>query len=141
MGIEQILWLILIGIGIATFYVYFIRRFVGTFVRKLIEIDAGTPDTAVTLQELHMKMTLPLKMALRQNGSLDGAVLRVGKEGETRYYIAPEKVDMLKFKYRKENLPLLFLLIVLFAIIAVGLILDYTFPKLQELFNALFESA
>lgn len=140
MGIEQILWILLAGIGIATFYVYYLRRFVGKFVRALAEIDAVGKDAAVSMDDLHLKMTLPLRLALRENGSLKNEVGRE-KAGDTvRYYIFPEKLTMMKAKYRKENLPLLFLLIVLLAITAVGLILTHFYPKIFEMYGALFES-
>lgn len=137
-SVQQILWAILLGVGIATFYVYYIRRFVGGFVRALLSIDANSEETAVTMEELRIRLTLPLKFALRKNGSLENSVGTVVSDGQTRYYVLPEKADMLKFKYRKENLPVLFLLIVVCAIIAVGLILTYCYPKLQELFAATF---
>lgn len=137
-SVQQILWAILLGVGIATFYVYYIRRFVGGFIRALLSIDANSEETAVTMEELHIRLTLPLKFALRKNGSLENSVGTVVSDGQTRYYVLPEKADMLKFKYRKENLPVLFLLIVVCAIIAVGLILTYCYPKLQELFAATF---
>ena len=139
-SVQQVLWAVLIGVGIATFYVYYIRRFVGGFVRGLLEIDARSPETAVKPEDLHIRMSLPLKWALRKNGSLDGEVKSVGSGAQTRYYAVPEKTDMLKAKYRKEKLPVLFLLIAVFAILAVGLILTYSYPKLQELFATTFGS-
>lgn len=139
-SVQQILWAVLVGVGIATFYVYYIRMFVGGFVRGLLEIDAKSPDTAVTAEDLHQRMTFPVKLALRKNGSLDDAVRTIGTGANARYYVLPEKADMLKFKYRKERLPILFLLIAVFAIVAVGLILTYCYPKLQELFASTFGS-
>lgn len=138
MGVERILWMLLAGIGIATVSVFFTRRFVGSFVRKLIEIDAASPETAVTPEELHCRMSLPLRMALREGGSLSGSVLAEESGGSKRYYIAPEKLAMLKCKYRKEKVSGFFLLLALFVIIALGLAFAYCYPLLTEFLGSLF---
>ena len=46
MDITFIVWTLLTGIGAAIVYLWYQRRFVGDFVRKLLTIDAVSPETA-----------------------------------------------------------------------------------------------
>ena len=138
--VTGILWLLLGGIGVAAVYLWYSRSFVGVLVRKLLEIDATSPETAVSLSTLHCRLTPPLRLALREGGALDGIVLQTdGGEGEILYYLAPEKADMAKVKYRNEGTSVFFLLLVIGLLVLIGVLFTVFYPMLSDFlkeFNA-----
>ena len=130
--ITGIVWMILGGIGIAAVCLWYSRSFVGAPVRKLLEIDATSPETAVSLSSIHCRLTPPLRLALREGGALDGIVLQIdGTEGEPLYYIAPEKADMAKVKYRNEGTSVFFLLLVIGLLVLLGVLFTVFYPKIS----------
>ena len=141
MEIASILWMILAGIGIAAVYLWYTRSFVGKLVRKLIEIDACSPETAVSLSALHCRMTPPLRMALREGGSLAETVLCVENEGgEPLYYLAPEKLQMAKAKYRNEGTSVFFLLLAVGVLVLLGVLFTVLYPKITAFLQGLGNS-
>lgn len=129
MEITEIFWMVLAGIAVATVYLWYTRSFLGKLVRKLIEIDACSPETAVTLSSIHCKLTPPLRLALREGGALYETVLHTENEGgETLYYLAPEKLIMTKSKYRNEGTTIFFLLLVVGLVVVLGLLFTYLYP-------------
>lgn len=133
MEITQILWMLLAGIGIAAAYLWYSRNFLGVLVRKLIEIDASSPETAVSLSAIHCRLTPPLRLALREGGALYETVLRVdGTDGEPLYYLSPEKLDMAKAKYRNEGTSVFFLLLLIVMLVVLGLLFTIFYPKISE---------
>lgn len=132
-GVTGIVWMILGGIGVAAIYLWYVRNFVGVLVRKLLEIDAASPETAVSLSAIHCRMTPPLRLALREGGALDGIVLQTkGTEGETLYYLAPEKADMAKAKYRNEGTTVFFLLLIIGLLVLIGVLFTVFYPKVAD---------
>lgn len=139
-SVTGIVWMILGGIGAAAVYLWYSRSFVGILVRKLSEIDAASPETAVSLSDIHCRLTPPLRLALREGGALDGIVLQInGTDGETLYYLAPKKADMAKAKYRNEGTTVFFLLLVIALLVLIGVLFTVFYPKVADFlqdFNA-----
>ena len=128
-----IVWLLLGGIGIAAIYLWYVRSFVGGLVRKLAEIDATSPETAVTLTAIHCRLTPPLRLALREGGALHETVLQTeGSDGQMRYYLSPEKAEMAKAKYRNEGTSVFSLLLVIGSLVLVGVLFTFLYPKISE---------
>ncbi len=141
MTVVGIVWTILAGVGVAVFYLWYVRRYVGVFVRKLIEIDATSEETAVSLAELHCKKTLPLRRALRKDGSLSSTVKTV-QGNPTRYYLPKKQLDRAKSKYRKENASVPFLLLSVCLLIVIGALFTLIyplFPQFSEFIKGLLE--
>lgn len=136
MEIIQIIWTILAGIGIATAYLWYNRRFLGTFVRKLLEIDASSPETAVTMEAVHCRLTGPLKAALREDGALHDSILTT-KEEPVRYYIPPKKQAMLKTKYRNENNNPVSVILIFCLLIVVGVLFSVLYPIVTDFLDTL----
>ena len=141
MEVTQIFWLVLAGIAVASVYLWYSRSFLGGLVRKLIEIDACSPETAVALSAIHCKLTPPLRLALREGGALYETVLRTESEdGETLYYLAPGKLTMAKAKYRAEGTTIFSLLLVIGLIVVLGLLFTYLYPLASEFLQGMNES-
>ena len=139
MSITFAVWTILAGIGIAIVYLWYQRRFVGEFVRKLLTIDADSPDTAVSMEELHCKMTPPLQLALREEGTLYEAVLKTEEE-TPRYYVAPEKKKMLAAKYKNENVGFFAVVLGVCILVVVGVLFTVLYPVLSDFLDSLFSA-
>ena len=139
MSINFAVWTILAGIGIAIVYLWYQRRFVGEFVRKLLTIDADSPDTAVSMEELHCKMTPPLQLALREEGTLYEAVLKTEEE-TPRYYVAPEKKKMLAAKYKNENVGFFAVVLGVCILVVVGVLFTVLYPVLSDFLDSLFSA-
>ena len=139
MNVTHVVWTILAGIGGAVVYHWYSGRFVGRFVRKLLEIDAVQADAAVSLEELHFKMTPALMLALREDGALYGSVGKT--EGDTPcYYILPEKKEMLSAKYSKEGTGLASVILWICLLIVVGVVFSFVYPPVSGYLSGLISS-
>ena len=129
MELTNIIWMFLLGVGVAVAIFYYNNRFLGNLVRKLIEIDAVSPETALTPKELGIKMSPALKYSLRPGSSFSETVI---KTEDGRYYVAPDKVEMAKTKYRSKNASFFYILLTFFIILVFGLAFTYVFPNMLE---------
>jgi len=139
MDVTFAVWTVLAGIGAAIVYLWYQRRFVGDFVRKLLTIDADSPETAVSMEELHCKMTPPVQMALREEGALQDAVLKTEEE-TPRYYVAPAKKKMLASKYKNENVGFFAVLLGLCILVAVGVLFTVLYPVLSNFLGGMLSA-
>ena len=135
MEITTIVWMFVIGISVAMCVSYYNSRFLGRLVRKLLEIDATSPEAALTLDELGLKESPALKTSLRPGTSFSETVI---KTEDGRFYIAPDKVDIAKSKYRGKDITIVFLFLCLVALVAVGLVLAYILPDILESTGGVF---
>ena len=129
MEITTIVWTFVIGAIAAMCICYYNARFLGALVRKLLEIDATSPEAAISLDELGIELNPALKQSLRPGTSFSETVL---KTEDDRYYIAPERVGMAKSKYRGKDTTIVFLILCIIGILAVGWALSYVLPGLIE---------
>ncbi|MBQ8896593.1 MAG: hypothetical protein IJY88_07370 [Clostridia bacterium] len=127
MEITTLIWMFVLGASVAMCICYYNSRFLGRLVRKLIEIDATSPETALSLDELDLKMTPALKYSLRPGTSFSQTVL---KTADDRYYIAPDRLSMAKTKYRGKDTTIVFLLICLLGLVVVAAALNHILPDL-----------
>ena len=127
MDISSLIWMFMIGAAIAMIIMYYNARFLGRLVRKLIQIDATTPESAMSLPELGLKMTPALKYSLRPGTGFSETVI---KTEEDRYYIAPDKLSMAKSKYRGKDTTIVFILLCIVALIVVAFAFSKVLPEL-----------
>lgn len=129
MDITTIIWMFMLGAAVATVVVYYNSRFLGRFVRALLDIDATSPESALTPDELGVKMTYAIKHALKPGTAFSQTVI---KTEDNRYYIAPDKVGLAKMKYRGKDTTIVFVLLILVILALVALALTYIFPDILE---------
>ncbi len=127
MDVSYLIWMFVIGASIAMIVMYYNVRFLGKFVRKLIQIDATSPESAMTFEELGLKMSPAVKYSLRPGTSFSETVLCT-QDG--RYYIAPDKVSMAKSKYKGKDTTIVFILLCILALIVVAFAFSKIFPDL-----------
>lgn len=126
---QTVIWMFTIGVAIGTLTVYYNSRFVGRFVRALLDIDAVSPDTAIAESELGLKITPLLRFALRPKGALS-EVVHTAEDG--RYYIAPERIVMARRKYRDEHVTIFYVLLIFLIVGVFSLGASYIFPELLD---------
>ena len=125
MDINNIIWMFGVGVAIAMAVTYYNARFLGKLVRALIDIDATSPESAITLEEINMKLTPSLKYSLRPGSSFSETVVQTA---DNRYYIAPDKLAMAKSKYRGKDTTILFLLLSLVILVIIVSAMTELFP-------------
>ena len=129
MDINVIIWMFTIGAAVAMGIMYYNIRFLGRLVRKLIEIDATSPESALTLEESDIKLSPALKHSLRPGTNFSETVLRT-EDG--RYYIAPDKLSMAKSKYRGKDVNLVFILLSFVILLIFAYVLTLILPDIIE---------
>lgn len=127
MDISYLIWMFVIGAAIAMIVMYYNVRFLGKFVRKLLQIDATSPESAISFEELGLKMSPAVKYSLRPGTSFSETVLSTA---DGRYYIAPDKVSMAKSKYRGKDTTIVFVLLCILALAVVAFAFSKIFPDL-----------
>ncbi len=135
MELSTLLWIFVFASAVATLTVYYNSRFLGRFVRALIDIDATSPESALTMEELGIKSSPALRQALKPEGSFSQIVI---KTKDNRYYIAPDKVSLAKVKYRSKDTTLLFVIMTLGILLVVGLAFSWLLPDIVDAFNRNF---
>lgn len=126
MELKTIIVMFIAGFALATVITYYNKRFLGRLVRALLGIDATSPETAVKVSELNIKMSPALKHALRPGTAFSQIVIATS---DGRYYIAPERKELAKAKYHDEGVTIVFVLIMLLILSAAALAAVYVFPE------------
>jgi hypothetical protein len=135
--LNLILWAFIIGIGIAAVYTFYIKKFQGKLVRKLISIDACSPETAISLEKIDFKMNPAIQNELRKKNSFSEMV-KATESG--LYYINPDYLDKAKSKYKNELMSFLFLIVLLITLAGIGLLCSYILPEVIQKFNDIANS-
>ena len=139
MSVIHVVWTVLVGFGGAVIYHWYSNRFVGKLVRKLLEIDAVGADAAVSMEDVHCKMTPALKMALREDGALFEAVKTTDEE-PPRYYIPTKKREMLTAKYQSEGTGLVSVILWLCLLVVIGVVFSIVYPPMADYFAGIADS-
>ena len=136
MDYKQVLWAFMIGASCAAVYLFMVRRILGTFVRKLLEHDAFSPETAVSFEELGLKKSFLIKRSLRPGTDFSQTVL----ESEGKYYIPEDMLEKAESKYKGASGGVLILLLAIAVFAIVTAVAIYVFPQLADMFKNLFSS-
>ena len=132
MEITTILWMFMLGGAIAIISVYYNNRFLGNMVRALIAINATSPETAISAEELGVKITPALSHAFRKNEVFSKTVI---KTDDDKYYIAPDKVSMAKSKYGNKDTSIIFVILSIVILFVVTLALTVILPDVVKSFS------
>ncbi|MBQ8742521.1 MAG: hypothetical protein IJZ03_04060 [Clostridia bacterium] len=120
--INTVVWGLAVGVIISLIFIYFNRVVLGGFVRKLIESDALSVDTALTVDELGYGKNFWIKRALLGSGAFRKIVFEIGDEihiaseghsfsarttpidlATARFYIAKENKTMAEIRYDRQG--------------------------------------
>ncbi|MBQ9847981.1 MAG: hypothetical protein IJO64_02865 [Clostridia bacterium] len=129
MDLKTIIWMFMIGVAVATIVVYYNSRFLGRTVRALLDIDATSPQSAITLEELGLSLTPALRSSLKPGTAFSQIVI---KTEDDRYYIAPDKVSLAKAKYRGKDITIVFVILTLVILAVCAFAMTFVFPETIE---------
>lgn len=129
MDLKTIIWMFMIGVAVATIVVYYNSRFLGRTVRALLDIDATSPQSAITLEELGLSLTPALRNSLKPGTAFSQIVI---KTEDDRYYIAPDKVSLAKAKYRGKDITIVFVILTLVILAVCAFAMTFVFPETIE---------
>ena len=63
--LELVIWSIFIGVSIGVFAVFYTRRILGAFIRKLLEKNCTSPENALSIEELGFASNFFVKSSLK----------------------------------------------------------------------------
>ncbi|MBQ3231190.1 MAG: hypothetical protein IJB49_09275 [Clostridia bacterium] len=129
MDLKTIIRMFMIGVAVATIVVYYNSRFLGRTVRALLDIDATSPQSAITLEELGLSLTPALRSSLKPGTAFSQIVI---KTEDDRYYIAPDKVSLAKAKYRGKDITIVFVILTLVILAVCAFAMTFVFPETIE---------
>lgn len=101
--LEQVLWPMLAGIILAALIVLLNKKLFGKIVRRLIELRAFTPQTAVTLREAGIRETRVLRFALREKSAFRRLVHTCTPSQDAASNEAKDALSSLRFYLPEEN--------------------------------------
>ena len=114
---EIIIWSAFAGITVASFYAYYVKHIIGSFIRELIEKGAFSPENAVQPSGSGKVNSALLRFSLRKGSSLYDTVSSGEKDG---WYIPQENVEKAKKKYKGDiKLYQVFIAVAVFLVIAI----------------------
>jgi hypothetical protein len=97
--LKTILWGITIGVIAASFITIYNKRYIGGFIRKVIEDQCLSPDGAKTLEELGYINHIAVRNAIRSGGTLSRWV-RCVEEDE---FLSAQEIKRAEFEEAHKN--------------------------------------
>ena len=139
MSLELVIWCIYIGFVVASVMSLYYKRFLGAFVRKLLEEEAFTPDKALTLGELGFENNSIIKSQLKSGGVFSSIVFmqedEIKLKGDSAVPVYHDSIDFstarfyipyelriraeLKFSHKGTHVMGVVIAIILFFILAL----------------------
>ncbi|MCL2518723.1 MAG: hypothetical protein FWF15_09190 [Oscillospiraceae bacterium] len=128
--LEIVIWSMFIGIVIGVGAVLYSKRVLGTFVRALLKIEANSPDSAKTFNELGFKHTFLYRFSLRNKSTFRKIVYVTD---DNRYFIPSEKVFRADSMYSTKDASLLIGLLAVLAFFIMVLVCFLIIPDLVQM--------
>ncbi len=145
LDIKTIVFIIFGGIILAALVIYYNKKTLGGFLRKLTENNANSKETAVPLSEIGYNRAVAklISLSLGKNSSLskyvekyytddeEQALKEAGQKNAQKYYLAEEKRQTALQRYAGgENLKPWNLVAIVAACVAAAIICANVFPYL-----------
>ncbi|MCI5676983.1 MAG: hypothetical protein MR343_06090 [Clostridia bacterium] len=125
------------GILLAALYMFYQQSVPGALVRALLRVEALSPETAKTLDELELRQRRLLGFELRHNAALRHTVKEI-KDGEvTRYYIPEEGKYRAAVRFEKKGNGLRDLILTTLLTVGLSILLIRLFPLLLLFIDAI----
>jgi len=155
MTLEIVIWSLFIGIVIGIFGSFYVKQVLGSFVRKLLEVDASSPDDAKTLAEIGFAKNYFVINALRPESSLRKLIMCTPDDGdesgmnskqrrkaalEARWYIPAELCPRAENMYQSKGNTIGIALISVLAFLIAALISFTVIPDLVSMASSAFSS-
>ncbi len=133
--LASIVWPLLIGAFASVVISIINKKTVGKLVKKLLEANSGTPETAISLEEAGLSKNGYLRYATRPNSTLMN-LISVTDDG--KLYISEEKSFRAETTYVSDRSSFIVILIAAIVFIATGILLNNIVPKLISFATNIF---
>lgn len=128
----------LIGIIIASAAILYRQRFLGGIVRNILQKNALSEDSALTMEELgYNPKNILYRFALRNNSTFEKTVHRTA-EMPVRYYIPREIKDREEIRFRKKGNDFLGIILAVIVFIAIAFISLTIIPWFKDALSNIF---
>lgn len=157
MSFELVVWSIYIGFIIASVMSLYYKRYLGAFVRALIENEAFSPDSAMTLEELGFEKNSFIKSQLRGRGVFSALVYqkddKVEIHGNSAIPVYHDKIDFTtasffipyelriraEMKFEKKGTHIMGVVVAIIAFFILALLATIYGETLWDLAKSVFE--
>ena len=147
--LELTVWSIAVGAVVAVFFTYYNRTILGGFVRTLINKEALSIDSAITLAEAGYQKNVFVKRALLKRNTFRKIVFEVDDEiiiaseghsfsartkpidlSTARFYVAQENKTMAELRYDNKGADLFGVITSIIIVFALAYVITLVFPHL-----------
>ena len=130
--LTAVTWMLVFGVVISWFFIYYHKRVIGNFVNALIDAGADSEENAKTLSEIGQEKNVSAVNKYSKSVTLQKLIIcdatdadpksgRLKIDENTKFYVEEQQRDRLKSMYNPKGNSMIFMLIgaILLAIFAV----------------------
>ena len=121
-----VIYCLTVGIVLAFIWSLITKAVYGKLIDALIKNECETADSAMTLEELGVKMNLLLSLGLAKNRALD----RLLKVENGHFYLPVENKLKAQCLYGRERISIVTVIVAFLLFFAVVLICNYVIPAI-----------
>lgn len=125
--VASIVWPLVIGAFISVVISLVNKRTVGKLIKKLIELKATTPESAISLEEAGLSKNGYLRYATRPTSTLMNLI---SITDDKKLYISEEKSFRAETTYVSDRASYVTIIVAAVIFIAAGILMNNVIPKL-----------
>ena len=133
--LASIIWPLILGAFVAIVVSIINKRNVRKLVKKLLEADASTPESAISLEEAGLQRNGYLRYATRPTSTLTSII---SVTDDKKLYISDEKSFRAETTYISDRASTITIIVAAVLLIAAGVLMNNMVPKLIGLAEKLF---
>ena len=151
-NIEVLVWALFIGFVIASFMIFYHKRIIGSFVRALLEKQASSPESALSIYDLGFGKNTFIRNALRSDTTLrrlvwelddnmqkreDGVIYSARSNmldiNNAKFYIPEENRIRAELRYSAKGTDVFTIIIAVVLFMAIAYAALLLIPMISEL--------
>lgn len=155
-NIEILVWALFIGFVIASFMIFYHKRIIGAFVRALLEKQASSPESALSIYDLGFEKNALVKNALRSDTTLrrlvwelddnmqkreDGVIFSARSSrldvNNAKFYIPEENRIRAELRYSAKGTDVFAIIIAIVLFMAVAYAALLLIPMISDLVTSM----
>lgn len=155
-NLEVLIWALFIGFVLASFMIFYHKRIIGSFVRALLEKQANSPESALSIYDLGFDNNALIKNALKSDATLrrivwelddnmqkreDGVVFSARSNrldiNNAKFYIPDENRIRAELRYSSKGTDVFAIIIAIVLFMAIAYAALLLIPMITELINSM----
>ena len=125
---KWVMWCVILGIVLSWIVTFYNKKICGAITNKLLALEAFSPETAKTLNEISVSINSQSAKLLKRSEPLKRIVKYEGELNEnTPLYISEDMKKRAEMQYGETGKELITMIIGLFVLLAVGAIITAVF--------------